>query len=90
MKNGIGAIAIGLSISSIIYPIFAVMATFTAAAIILLLLGVEQVVEGAFIRKRFRSKFVHIGLGGLVIILSSIVLAYPALTHMKGAREMYL
>jgi len=77
LQIGIAAIAIGLAISSIIYPIYAVMATFTAAAIILLLLGVEQVVEGAFIRKHFRSKFVHIGLGGLVIILSSIVIAYP-------------
>jgi uncharacterized membrane protein HdeD (DUF308 family) len=75
LQIGIAAIAIGLSISSIIYPIFAVMATFTAAAIILLLLGIEQVVSGVFIYKR--SRLAHIGLGALVIILSSIVLAYP-------------
>ena len=74
LQIGIAAIAIGLSISSIIYPVYAVMATFTAAAIILLLFGIEHVVTGVFVK---RSRFVHIGLGGLIIILSSIVIAYP-------------
>jgi uncharacterized membrane protein HdeD (DUF308 family) len=78
LQIGIGAIAIGLSISSIIYPIFAVMATFTAAAIILLLFGIEHVVAGIFLYKQ--SRFAHIGLGILVIILSSIVMAYPLAT----------
>src|SRR5919108_1526654 len=75
LQIGIGAIAIGLSISAIIYPVLAVVATFTAAAIILLLFGIEQVVAGVFLYKQ--SRFAHIGLGILVIILSSIVAAYP-------------
>jgi uncharacterized membrane protein HdeD (DUF308 family) len=74
LQIGIAAVAIGLSISSIIYPVYAVMATFTAAAIILLLFGIEHVVTGVFVKG---SRLVHIGLGGLIIILSSIVIAYP-------------
>src|ERR687887_536146 len=75
LQIGIGAIAIGLSLSAIIFPVLAVVAAFTAAAIILLLFGIEQVVAGAFLYKR--SRFAHIGLGILVIILSGIVMAYP-------------
>ena len=75
LQIGIGAIAIGLSLSAVIFPVLAVVAAFTAAAIILLLLGIEQVVAGIFLYKR--SRLTHIGLGILVIILSSIVMAYP-------------
>ncbi|MDQ4015062.1 MAG: DUF308 domain-containing protein, partial [Thermoproteota archaeon] len=75
LQIGIGAIAIGLSLSAIVFPILTVVAAFTAAAIILLLFGIEQVVSGIFLYKR--SRFAHIGLGILVIILSSIVMTYP-------------
>ena len=75
LQIGIGAIAIGLSLSAIVFPVLTVVAAFTAAAIILLLFGIEQVVSGVFLYKR--SRFAHIGLGILVIILSSIVMAYP-------------
>jgi uncharacterized membrane protein HdeD (DUF308 family) len=75
LQIGIGAVAIGLSLSAVMFPVLAVVATFTAAAIILLLFGIEQVVSGIFLYKR--SRFAHIGLGILVIILSSIVMAYP-------------
>jgi uncharacterized membrane protein HdeD (DUF308 family) len=78
LQIGIGAIAIGLSLAAIIFPVLAVVATFTAAAIILLLFGIEQVVAGVFLYKQ--SRFAHIGLGVLVIILSSIVMAYPLAT----------
>jgi uncharacterized membrane protein HdeD (DUF308 family) len=74
---GIAAVAIGLSITSIIYPVYAVAATFTVAAIILLLFGIEHVVTGVFVKG---SRLVHLGLGGLIIILSSIVIAYPTAT----------
>ena len=77
LQIGIAAVAIGLSISSIIYPVYAVMATFTAAAIILLLFGIEHVVTGVFLKG---SRLVHIGLGGLIILISSIVIAYPTAT----------
>lgn len=75
LQIGIGAVAIGLSLSAVMFPVLAVVAAFTAASIILLLFGIEQVVSGIFLYKR--SRFAHIGLGILVIILSSIVLAYP-------------
>src|SRR3712207_4797559 len=70
LQIGIGAVAIGLSLSAVMFPVLAVVATFTAAAIILFLFGVEQVVGGIFLYKR--SRFAHIGLGVLVIIISSI------------------
>jgi uncharacterized membrane protein HdeD (DUF308 family) len=75
LQIGIGAFAIGLSLAAVMFPILTVVAAFTAAAIILLLFGIEQVVAGIFLYKR--SRFAHIGLGILVIILSSIVMAYP-------------
>ena len=75
LQIGIGAIAIGLSLAAIIFPVLAVVATFTAASTILLLFGIEQVVAGVFLYRR--SRFAHIGLGILVIILSGIVMAYP-------------
>jgi uncharacterized membrane protein HdeD (DUF308 family) len=78
LQIGIGVIAIGLSISAIIYPVLAIVATFTAAAIILLLFGIEQVVAGIFLYKR--SRFAHIGLGILIMVLSGIVMAYPLAT----------
>jgi uncharacterized membrane protein HdeD (DUF308 family) len=78
LQIGIGAIAIGLSLAAIIFPVFAAAATFTVAAIILFLFGIEQVVAGIFLYNH--SRLVHIGLGILVIILSSIVMAYPLAT----------
>jgi uncharacterized membrane protein HdeD (DUF308 family) len=78
LQIGVGAIAIGLSISAMIYPALAIVASFTAAAIILFLFGIEQVVTGVFLYKE--SRFAHIGLGVLVIILSSIIMGYPLAT----------
>jgi uncharacterized membrane protein HdeD (DUF308 family) len=75
LQIGIGAVAIGLSLSAIIFPVLAVAGAFTIAAIILLLFGIEQVVAGTFLYKH--SRFTHIGLGILVIILSGLVMAYP-------------
>lgn len=78
LQIGIGAVAIALSLSALIFPVIAVEAAFAVAAIILFLLGIEQVVAGIFLYKH--SKFAHIGLGILVIILSSLVMAYPLAT----------
>jgi uncharacterized membrane protein HdeD (DUF308 family) len=75
LQIGIGIIAIGLSLAAVMFPVLTVVTTFTAAAIILFLFGIEQIVGGIFLYKR--SRFAHIGLGILVIILSSIVMAYP-------------
>ncbi|HJR46514.1 MAG TPA: DUF308 domain-containing protein [Nitrososphaeraceae archaeon] len=75
LQIGIGAVAVGLSLAAIIFPVLAVAATFTVAAIILFLFGIEQVVAGVFLYKR--SRLAHIGLGILVMILSGLVMAYP-------------
>jgi uncharacterized membrane protein HdeD (DUF308 family) len=78
LQIGIGAIAIGLSIAALIFPVIAAAAAFTVAGIILFLFGIEQVVAGIFLYKH--SRFAHIGLGILVMILSSLVMAYPLAT----------
>ncbi|HEY1247880.1 MAG TPA: DUF308 domain-containing protein [Nitrososphaera sp.] len=78
LQIGIGAIAIALSISAIIFPVVAIAAVFTVAAIILLLFGIERVVTGIFLYKQ--SRLTHIGLGILIIILSSLVMVYPLAT----------
>jgi uncharacterized membrane protein HdeD (DUF308 family) len=75
LQIGFGAIAIGLSISSMIFPAYAVVATFVAAGIILFLIGVEEVVAGIFLYRR--SRLSHIGLGALIIILATLVMAFP-------------
>jgi uncharacterized membrane protein HdeD (DUF308 family) len=78
LQIGIGAVAIGLSISAMIYPVIATVTTFVAAAIILFLFGIEQVVTGIFLYKE--SRVTHIGLGALIIILASLVMVYPLAT----------
>lgn len=78
LQIGVGAAGIGLSISAMIYPAIAVVATFTAASIILLLFGIEQVVTGVFLYEA--SRFSQMGLGGLVIILSMIIMLFPLAT----------
>jgi uncharacterized membrane protein HdeD (DUF308 family) len=78
LQIGVGAVGIGLSISAMIYPAIAVVATFIAASIILLLFGIEQVVTGVFLYEE--SRFSHMGLGGLVIILSMIIMLFPLAT----------
>jgi uncharacterized membrane protein HdeD (DUF308 family) len=58
-----------------IYPAYAVVATFVAAGIILFLIGIEEIVAGIFLYRR--SRLTHIGLGALIIILASLVMAFP-------------
>ncbi len=78
LQIAIGAIAIILSLAAIIYPIITITATFTVAAIVLLLFGIESIAAGIFVYKRGRAA--HIGLGILVIILASLVMAFPLST----------
>src|SRR6187397_2518631 len=65
---GLGAVAVILSIFILINPSLATVS-------ILLIVGIEQVILGLFVKQK--SRFVSIGLGVLVIILSSILIAYP-------------
>ena len=75
LQIGFGIIAIVLSSVAIIFPIITILTTLTIAAIIMFLFGIESVIAGIFIFKRSRAA--HIGLGILVIILATIVMAYP-------------
>ena len=72
---GLGAVAVILSIFILINPALATESIVWIAGIILLIVGIEQVILGLFVKQR--SRFVSIGLGVLVIILASIIIAYP-------------
>ena len=72
---GLGAVAVILSIFILINPALATVSIVLIASIILLIVGIEQVILGLFVKQK--SRFVSIGLGVLVIILSSILIAYP-------------
>lgn len=62
----------------IINPVLGLLSIIAFLGIILLLVGIEQVVVGIFYKGR--SRFSSIGLGIIVIILSVLVLAFPAET----------
>ena len=75
VQIGLGAVAVILSIFILINPELATVSIVLIASIILLIVGIEQVILGLFVKQK--SRFVSIGLGVLVIILSSILIAYP-------------
>jgi len=75
IQIGLGAVAVILSIFILINPALATVSIVLIASIILLIVGIEQVILGLFVKQK--SRFVSIGLGVLVIILSSILIAYP-------------
>ena len=75
VQIGLGAVAVILSIFILINPALATVSIVLIASIILLIVGIEQVILGLFVKQK--SRFVSIGLGVLVIILSSILIAYP-------------
>jgi uncharacterized membrane protein HdeD (DUF308 family) len=75
VQIGLGAVAVILSIFILINPALSTVYIVLIASIILLIVGIEQVILGLFVKQK--SRFVTIGLGVLVIILSSILIAYP-------------
>jgi uncharacterized membrane protein HdeD (DUF308 family) len=75
---GLGAIVIILSIAILVQPAIATVSLIVIAAVILLIVGIERVIYGIFIRHR--SRLPVIGLGILVIILASIAIAFPVWT----------
>jgi uncharacterized membrane protein HdeD (DUF308 family) len=76
---GLGAIAIILSILMLVYPVVVgglTIATFVIiGGIILLVVGIERVIVGIFVKSK--ARWSSIGLGILVIILSLILIAFP-------------
>lgn len=73
---GLGAIAIILSISIFAFPAALLVSIIFIVGILLLIVGIESVISGIFVKSR--SRMASIGLGILVIILSLIVIAFPA------------
>jgi uncharacterized membrane protein HdeD (DUF308 family) len=73
---GLGALAIILSISIFAFPAAFLVSIIFIVGILLLIVGIESVISGIFIKSR--SRMASIGLGILVIILSLIVIAFPA------------
>ena len=75
---GLGAIVIILSISILIQPAIATVSLIVIAAVILLIIGIERIIYGIFIRHR--SRLSTIGFGILVVILAGIAIAFPVWT----------
>jgi uncharacterized membrane protein HdeD (DUF308 family) len=73
---GLGALAIILSIVILAFPEVALISVIFIVGILLLIVGIESVISGIFIKSR--SRMASIGLGILVIILSLIVITFPA------------
>ncbi|HET7345547.1 MAG TPA: DUF308 domain-containing protein [Nitrososphaeraceae archaeon] len=72
---GLGALAVILSISILASPGLAIVSIVYFVGILLLIVGIESVITGIFIRSK--SRWASVGLGILVIILAIIVMAFP-------------
>lgn len=72
---GLGVIAIILSIMILAFPGTAIVSIVLIIGILLLIVGIESVISGLFIKSK--SRMASIGLGILVIILALIVMAFP-------------
>ena len=72
---GLGALAIILSIVILAFPGTAIVSIVVIIGILLLIVGIESVISGFFVKSR--SRMASIGLGIIVIILAIIVMAFP-------------
>jgi uncharacterized membrane protein HdeD (DUF308 family) len=72
---GLGALAIILSILILAFPGTAIVSIVLIIGILLLIVGIESVITGIFVKSR--SRMASIGLGIIVIILAIIVMAFP-------------
>jgi uncharacterized membrane protein HdeD (DUF308 family) len=73
----LGAVAIALSIYILVLPGQAVVSIVFFVGILLLIVGIETVITGIFVRSKSSSRWTSLGLGILVIILAIIVTAFP-------------
>jgi uncharacterized membrane protein HdeD (DUF308 family) len=73
---GLGALAIIISIMLLVIPGAVLTSIIFIIGILLLIVGIESVISGLFVKSK--SRMASIGLGILVIILSLIVIAFPA------------
>ena len=75
LQIGLGLVILFLSIIALINPIFSTILVIFILAFMLLLAGIEKVINGLIVHGK--SRFVHIGLGIIVIIISLLALTYP-------------
>ena len=73
---GLGALAIIISITLLVIPGAVLTSIIFIIGILLLIVGIESVISGLFVKSK--SRMASIGLGIIVIILSLIVIAFPA------------
>ena len=74
----LGLISIGLSIAVLASPASAIATVIVLLSIVLFIVGIERIASGISAASTTRSStLVNIGLGILVIILSSVAMAYP-------------
>jgi uncharacterized membrane protein HdeD (DUF308 family) len=75
---GLGAIAIVLSILVLIHPGMTVVSIVYLAGIILIIVGIEKIISGIFVKNK--SRWGTVGLGVLALIFGSIAVGYPVHT----------
>ena len=75
VQIGIGILAIILAILIIINPIISLVSLVILVSILLLIVGIEKVITGIFVKDRARLS--NLGLGILVIILALIAMIFP-------------
>ena len=78
MLVGLGVIAIILSILVFIHPVMTVVTIVYMMAITLIIIGIEKIISGMFVRRG--SKWGTVGLGVLALIFGSIALGFPVST----------
>jgi uncharacterized membrane protein HdeD (DUF308 family) len=74
-RIGLGVIAIVLAIVFMASPAITIASVVFILGIVLLIVGIESVISGIVIKSK--SRWASIGLGIIVIILASIVIAFP-------------
>jgi uncharacterized membrane protein HdeD (DUF308 family) len=79
LQIGLGVIAVGLSLSIIVYPSVGVATVSIVLAAALLVIGIERIATGFSANQSKSSSAGNIILGALVIGLSAVVLAFPLL-----------
>jgi uncharacterized membrane protein HdeD (DUF308 family) len=75
---GLGAIAIVLSILVLIHPGMTVVSIVYLAGIILIIVGIEKIISGIFVKNK--SRWGTVGLGVLALFFGSIAVGYPVHT----------
>lgn len=79
LQIGLGVIAVGLSLSVIVYPSVGIATVSVALAAALIVIGIERIATGFSANQLKSSPAGNIILGALVIGLSAVVLAFPLL-----------